>query len=97
MLFRSANLGQLGLPEFVAVDAEDFVAKGLAWVNDLPALARLRASLRTRWQNAPARNGCFVAAGMELALRRMWQRWCAGLPAESFEVSAEQAASKAAQ
>jgi predicted O-linked N-acetylglucosamine transferase (SPINDLY family) len=93
----AANLGQLGLQEFIAVDAEDFVAKGLRWANDLPALAQLRASLRTRWQNAPARNGGFVAAGMELALRRMWQRWCAGLRAETFEISAEQAASKAAQ
>jgi predicted O-linked N-acetylglucosamine transferase (SPINDLY family) len=93
----AANLGQLGLQEFIAVDAADFVAKGLRWVTDLTALAQLRAGLRTRWQNAPARDGGFVAAGMELALRRMWQRWCAGLPAESFEVSAQQAASKAAQ
>ena len=28
-----------------------------------------------------------IAAGLERALRTMWQRWCAGLPTESFEVN----------
>jgi predicted O-linked N-acetylglucosamine transferase (SPINDLY family) len=93
----AANLGQLGLEAFIAANAEDFVAKGLRWANDLPALAALRANLRARWLAAPARSSKFFAAGMELALRRMWQRWCAGLPAESFEITAQQAASKAAQ
>jgi predicted O-linked N-acetylglucosamine transferase (SPINDLY family) len=93
----AANLGHLGLDEFIAVSPEDFVAKGLRWVNDLPALAEVRAGLRARWQAAPARNAEFFAAGMELALRRMWRHWCAGLPAESFEITAEQAAAKAAR
>lgn len=84
----AANLGHLGLEEFIAASPEDFVAKGARWANDLPALANLRAGLRDRWQNAPARDPGFVAAGMERALRRMWQRWCAGLPAQSFEISA---------
>ncbi len=84
----AANLGHLGLEEFIAVSPEDFVAKGLRWANDLPALASLRTGLRARWQGAAARNPAFFAAGMELALRRMWQRWCAGLPAESFEITA---------
>ncbi len=93
----AANLGHLRLEEFVAANPEEFVVKGLRWANDLPALSNVRANLRARWQAAPARNAKFFAAGMELALRHMWQRWCAGLPAESFEITAEQAASKAAQ
>jgi predicted O-linked N-acetylglucosamine transferase (SPINDLY family) len=93
----AANLGQLGLDEFIAVDAQDFVAKGLKWANDPAALANLRANLRARWQSAPARNGAFVAAGMELALRHMWKRWCAGSLPESFEISAEEAAATAAR
>jgi len=93
----AANLGQLGLQEFIAVNAEDFLAKGLRWANDLPALAGLRAGLRAHWQAAPARNHQFFAAGMELALRRMWRHWCAGLPPQSFEITADQAAAKAAQ
>ena len=93
----AANLGQLGLEGFIAGSPEQFVAQGIRWANDLPALAGLRAGLRARWQDAPARNAAFVAAGMELALRRMWQRWCAGLPAQGFQITAEQAAAKAAR
>jgi predicted O-linked N-acetylglucosamine transferase (SPINDLY family) len=92
----AANLGQLGLADFIAANPQEFVAKGVRWASDLPALAAVRAGLRDRWRAAPARNARFFAAGMELALRHMWQRWCAGLPAESFEISAE-AASAAAQ
>ena len=89
----AANLGHLGLEEFIAVSAADFVAKGLSWANDLPALAALRAGLRARWQSAPARRAAFVADGIEAALRRMWRQWCAGLPPESFEITAPEAAS----
>jgi predicted O-linked N-acetylglucosamine transferase (SPINDLY family) len=92
----AANLGHLGLQEFIAVNPDDFVAKGLRWANDLPALATLRAGLRTRWQEAPARQPALVAAGMELALRRMWRRWCAGLAPESFEITAPESRDRAA-
>jgi predicted O-linked N-acetylglucosamine transferase (SPINDLY family) len=92
----AANLGHLGLEEFIAVSADDFVAKGLSWANDLPALAALRADLRARWQRAPARSPAFVADGIERALRHMWRQWCAGLPAESFEITAPETASPAA-
>ena len=91
----AANLGQLGLDDFIAASAQEFVAKGVRWANDLPALASLRAGLRTHWQTAPTRNAKFFAAGMELALRHMWRRWCSGLPAQSFEISAEAASAAA--
>ena len=92
----AANLGHLGLEQFIAVNADEFVAKGLSWANDLPALAALRAGLRERWQRAPARRPDFVADGIERALRRMWRQWCAGLPAESFEITAPQTANPVA-
>jgi predicted O-linked N-acetylglucosamine transferase (SPINDLY family) len=91
----AANLGHLGLEEFIAVSADDFVAKGLAWAGDLPALAALRANLRARWQRAPARRPAFVADGIERALRHMWRQWCAGLLPESFEIAAPEAANPA--
>jgi len=84
----AANLGQLGLEEFVAESAADFVAKGLYWSTHLDALAGLRAGLRARWRAAPARQSAFVADGIERALRHMWRRWCAGLPPESFDATA---------
>ena len=45
-------------------------------------------ALRLRAADVPDQPAV-VAAGVERALRMMWQRWCAGLPAESFEVSSE--------
>jgi predicted O-linked N-acetylglucosamine transferase (SPINDLY family) len=79
-------LGQLGLSEFVALDQIDFVKKGLCLSANIPSLANLRAGMRERFDQSTIGQPAIVAAGMERALRIMWQRWCAGLPAESFEV-----------
>jgi predicted O-linked N-acetylglucosamine transferase (SPINDLY family) len=83
----AALLGHVGLDAFVATDAADFQAKGLSWAGNLAALAAVRAELRERCEQSPLRRPEFFAAGLESALRTMWQRWCAGLPAESFDVS----------
>lgn len=79
-------LGHNGLDAFIAHDADDFVARGLAVCGDLPALARLRATLRERMPPPASDAMGQVADGVEDALRMMWERWCAGLPAASFEV-----------
>jgi predicted O-linked N-acetylglucosamine transferase (SPINDLY family) len=83
----AANLGHLGLDEFIADSSQDFVAKGVYWASHLDALAELRAGLRARWRAAPARQPDLVADGLERALRHMWGRWCAGLPPESFDAT----------
>jgi protein O-GlcNAc transferase len=82
----AANLGHVGLEGFVAEDAADFERKGLFWAGDLVELAGVRAGLRERCEQSPVRRPEVIAAGVESALRTMWQRWCAGLPTESFEV-----------
>ena len=80
-------LGHMGLEaEFTAHDATDFVQKGLFWADNLAALSAIRAGLRERFAKSARGQPAVVAASMERALRIMWQRWCAGLPAESFEV-----------
>jgi predicted O-linked N-acetylglucosamine transferase (SPINDLY family) len=80
----AAILGQLELDGFIAADAQDFVAKGRYWARDLAALSTVRAGLRGRWQESPARQPERIAASLEQALRHMWTRWCAGLAPESF-------------
>jgi len=40
--------------------------------------------LRERFAQSPIGQPALVAAGLERALRTMWQRWCAGLPPEHF-------------
>ena len=83
----AAILGQLGLEDFVARDAADFIAKGCYWAEHLEELAALRRGLRERWQRSPARDPAEIAGSLERALRHAWTRWCAGLPPASFRVS----------
>jgi protein O-GlcNAc transferase len=80
-------LAQLGLEAFTATDAADFIAKGEYWATHLGALAEVRRGLRARLQQPPERQPGFFVAQFERALRHMWRRWCAGLPAESFHSS----------
>ena len=82
-----------GLAEFIAADAADFVAKGRHWAARLDVLAELRTGLRERCRRSPSQRPDVLVAGLEQAFRRMWTRWCAGLPAESFEIPAAELAS----
>ena len=59
----AAVLGQVGLEAFVANDADDFLAKGLHWANDLAALAAVRSGLRQRIEQSPVRRPEVIAAG----------------------------------
>jgi predicted O-linked N-acetylglucosamine transferase (SPINDLY family) len=80
-------LAHVGLDAFIAQDAADFVGKGVFWAKNLTALAGLRAGLRARFDQSAIRHPEVIAASLERALRMMWQRWCKGLPAESFTVA----------
>lgn len=82
-------LSHAGLEAFVAHDAKDFVQKGLSWATDLAALQAVRAGLRERMAKSAMGQPALIAEGLYRAFRIMWQRWCAGLPAESFEVPGE--------
>lgn len=80
-------LGHAGLEAFVADDETDFVRKSLSWAGNLDALSEIRSGLRERFLKSAMGQPAVVAAGVEHALRIMWQHWCAGLQAESFEIS----------
>lgn len=66
-----------GLPDWVAQDADDYVAKAVAHAADLQALAACRAGLRQRVLASPLFDAAAFATHFEAALRAMWQRWCA--------------------
>jgi predicted O-linked N-acetylglucosamine transferase (SPINDLY family) len=87
----AAMLSHVGLEAFVAEDAEDFQRKGMAWAADLAALSVVRSGLRERFEQSAMTRPDVIATGLKRALRTMWRRWCAGLPAESFEVDLEDA------
>jgi predicted O-linked N-acetylglucosamine transferase (SPINDLY family) len=83
----AAIMGQVGLDGFTATDNADFVEKGIYWANHPDALAGVRARLREQCRQSPVLQPRVIVDAFERALRRMWQRWCAGLPPESFEIN----------
>lgn len=69
-------LGALGLHEWVAATAEDYVRLALAHAGDSAGLAALRTSLRQRLQRSPLMDEALFARDMEAAYRTMWRAWC---------------------
>jgi predicted O-linked N-acetylglucosamine transferase (SPINDLY family) len=69
-------LHAMNLPEWIAVDENDYVAKAAAFGGDLPALAAVRAGLRERLLASPICDAPRFARNLEAAFRGMWQTWC---------------------
>lgn len=80
-------MSHVGLERFIAADKDDFVRRGVELTSDLRALAALRAGMRERCENSPMFRPAQIAEGVSDALRVMWQRWCAGMPAQSFDLA----------
>jgi predicted O-linked N-acetylglucosamine transferase (SPINDLY family) len=70
-------LHNVGLPDWVARDEADYVAKAAAFAGDLQGLSELRAGLRPRLLASPLCDAPRFARNFEAALRGMWQKWCA--------------------
>jgi predicted O-linked N-acetylglucosamine transferase (SPINDLY family) len=70
-------LKNLGLPEMIAEDPDEFVRTAAELAADLPRLSELRATLRDRLENSPLMDAPRFARNVEAAYRYMWQRWCA--------------------
>lgn len=87
----TAILSHAGLQSFVAHSPEAFVQQGAALAGDVEALQRIRAGLRHTFEQSAMGQPAVIAAGLYLALRQAWQRWCAGLPPTSFDVTHDEA------
>jgi protein O-GlcNAc transferase len=79
-------LAHLGLGAFAADGNANFIKLGVFLSENLEELAGLRATMRERFTASVAGQPVVAAAGLERALRLMWQRWCAGLPPEAIRV-----------
>jgi protein O-GlcNAc transferase len=71
-------MAHLGLGTFITEDEDMYVKLGVFLSQNVGALAAMRASMRERFVNSVLGYPGVAAAGLELALRKMWQRWCAG-------------------
>ena len=79
-------LAHLGLSSFLADDETAFVNLGVFLSQNLPTLAALRTSMRERFTSSVVGYPGVVAAGLELALRKMWVQWCEGKAPEAIRV-----------
>ncbi len=70
-------LGNLGVPEWVAHSHDEFVRIAVGLANDLPALARWRATLRERMEASVLMDAPRFARNIEAAFRGAWEAWCA--------------------
>ena len=65
-----------GLPQWIAADADDYVAKAVAHAADLDRLAQLRSGLREKVLGSPLFDAPRFARHFEAALRAMWSERC---------------------
>ena len=68
-------LMNVGLPEWVAADTDDYVMRVAAHARDLQYLAKLRNGLRQQLQESPIMDARRFAGHFEVALREMWRVW----------------------
>jgi predicted O-linked N-acetylglucosamine transferase (SPINDLY family) len=79
-------MAHLGLSTFITEDEDTYVKLGVFLAQNTQALAAMRASMRERFLNSVLGYPGVASAGIELALRRMWQHWCSGAPAAPLRV-----------
>ena len=65
-----------GIPEWVAEDEDRFIEKAKSLAADLPALARIRSSLRHRMARSPLLDQHGFVAELECHYRDIWRAWC---------------------
>ncbi len=69
-------LSNVALPELVATSHEQYIEIATSLAQDLPRLARLRATLRQRMAASPLTDAPRFARDVEAAFRQMWRQWC---------------------
>lgn len=69
-------LTNIGMHEWIATNADDYVARAISHARDLQRLADMRNGLRQRVLASPIIDAPRFARNFETALRGMWTQWC---------------------
>jgi protein O-GlcNAc transferase len=69
-------LSNLGLPELIAADRDEYVAIAAKLASDMARLAELRRTLRQRMQDSPITDAAGFTGDVQNAYREMWRDWC---------------------
>ena len=71
-------LANAGLPEWIAEDRDDYIARAVSYSENTQGLALLRKGLRQKVLASPIFDAQLFANNFEVALRDMWRKWCGG-------------------
>ncbi len=74
-------LSTVGLPEWIAADAEEYVRLAVRFAREPELLSELRRSLRERMSASPLMDEERFTRDLERTYREMWKKWCKGNPA----------------
>jgi predicted O-linked N-acetylglucosamine transferase (SPINDLY family) len=74
-------LSAVGVPEWIAPSAEEYVRRAVRFADERDLLAELRGSLRERMRASPLMDQERFTRDLEQAYREMWRKWCEGNPA----------------
>lgn len=69
-------LMNVGLPDWIASDADDYVTRAIRHASDVQGLSALRGRLRQQVLASPIFDARRFATHFEAALRGMWRKWC---------------------
>jgi len=72
-------LSNVGLPELIASDPDQYAQIATDLANDRPRLRELRATLRDRLSRSPIMDARQFARDFEGLLREAWRRWAGQL------------------
>ncbi len=81
----------VGLPEWIAVNQDDYLERAVKHATDLPRLANLRKRLRGRVAESPLFDTKRFARHFEVMLVEMWEHRCLRVTARAVPTDNEQA------
>jgi protein O-GlcNAc transferase len=76
-------LNNLGLPELVAHTEDEYLRVAMELAHDLPRVAELRATLRSRMKSSVLTDAPRFARNIETAYRAIWRDWCRDAASEA--------------
>ena len=71
-------LTNIGLPELIAQDPQQYLQIATELAGDISRLSELRRTLRGRLERSPLMDAPRFARNIEAAYRQMWRNWCQG-------------------
>jgi len=72
-------LTNIGLPELIAENKEEYVTKAITLAEDTGRLRSLRKGMRTRMKNSPICNAKAFTESLESAYTRIWEKYISSL------------------